>query len=100
MTIQGLYANDIIGKTISNAESKTTVVDYLRQAGNFANWNVDYFYRQTLDDLQHLNGWVPNCDDEMVSRPVRCGLCVHDMGTKLAKLFGECGTCTKVCLPH
>ena len=62
----GLYANDIIGKTISNAESKTTVVDYLRQAGNFANWNVDYFYRQTLDDLQHLNGWVPNCDDEMV----------------------------------
>ena len=62
----GLYANDIIRKTISNAESKTTVVDYLRQAGNFANWNVDYFYRQTLDDLQHLNGWVPNCDDEMV----------------------------------
>ena len=62
----GLYANDIIGKAISNAESKTTVVDYLRQAGNFANWNVDYFYRQTLDDLQHLNGWVPNCDDEMV----------------------------------
>ena len=66
MTIPGLYANDIIGKTISNAESKTTVVDYLRQAGNFANWNVEYFYRQTLDDLQHLNGWVPNCDDEMV----------------------------------
>ena len=62
----GLYANDIIGKAISNAESKTTVVDYLRQAGNFANWNVDYFYRQTLDDLQHLNGWLPNCDDEMV----------------------------------
>ena len=62
----GLYANGIIGKTISNAESKTTVVDYLRQAGNFANWNVDYFYRQTLDDLQYLNGWVPNCDDEMV----------------------------------
>ena len=62
----GLYANDIIRKTISNAESKTTVVDYLRQAGNFANWNVDYFYRQTLDDLQHLDGWVPNCDDEMV----------------------------------
>ena len=62
----GLYANDIIRKTISNAESKTTVVDYLRQAGNFANWNVDYFYRQTLDDLQHLSGWVPECDDEMV----------------------------------
>ena len=60
----GLYANDIITKTISNPEDKTTLVDYLRQAANFANWNIDYFYQQTLDDLQHLLGWVPDCDDE------------------------------------
>lgn len=61
----GLYANDIIGKSISDGPSKTTIIDYLRQAANFANWNVDNFYGQTLDDLQHLNGWVPDCDDEM-----------------------------------
>ncbi len=61
----GLYANDIIRKSISNGQSKTTIIDYLRQAANFANWNVDYFYSQTLDDLQHLNGWAPDCDDEM-----------------------------------
>ena len=61
----GLYANDIIRKRISNAGSKTTVVDYLRQAANFASWGVDHFYSQTLDDLHHLNGWVPDYDDEM-----------------------------------
>ena len=61
----GLYANDIIRKSISTLESKTTVVDYLRQAANFANWNIDYFYTRTLDDLQHLSGWVPGCDDEV-----------------------------------
>ena len=61
----GLYASDIIRGSISNAEGKTTVVDYLRQAANFANWNVDLFYGQALDDLQNLTGWVPDCDDEI-----------------------------------
>ena len=61
----GLYANDIITASITSNEGKTTVVDYLRQAANFSNWNENYFYSQTLDDLQALLGWVPDYGDEI-----------------------------------
>ena len=61
----GLYAADIITTSIPSQEGKTTVVDYLRQAANFSNWNQGYFYSRTLDDLQHLLDWVPECDDEI-----------------------------------
>ena len=61
----GLYATDIITTSISSQEGKTTVVDYLRQAANFFHWNQTYFYHRTLDDLQHLLDWVPDCDDEI-----------------------------------
>ncbi len=60
-----LYATDVIMASISSQESKTTVVDYLRQAANFSNWNQGYFYNRSLDDLQHLLGWVPGCGDEI-----------------------------------
>ena len=60
-----LYATDIITASISSQEGKTTVVDYLRQAANFSNWNQGYFYNQSLDELQHLLGWVPGCEDEI-----------------------------------
>ena len=61
----GLYATDIIISSISSQEGKTTIVDYLRQAANFSKWNQRYFYNQSLDDLQHLLGWTPGCQDEI-----------------------------------
>ena len=61
----GLYATDIISSSISSQESKTTIVDYLRQASNFAGWNQDFFYLESLDDIQHLLGWVHGYDDEI-----------------------------------
>lgn len=60
-----LYSTDIISSSISSQESKTTVVDYLRQASNFASWNQDLFYMRSLDDIQHLFGWVHGYDDEI-----------------------------------
>lgn len=61
---EGLYATNMITSTIPSAEGKTTAVDYLRQAANFSNWNQQYFYNQTLDELQMLLGWVPDYQDE------------------------------------
>ena len=61
----GLYATDIIADSIPSQEGKTTVVDYLRQAARFSNWNQDYFCNQMLDDLQHLLGWIPGYEDEI-----------------------------------
>ena len=61
---ESLYATNIITSSIPSAEGKTTAVDYLRQAANFSNWNQQYFYNQTLDELQMLLGWVPDYQDE------------------------------------
>ena len=61
----GLYATDSIADSIPSQEGKTTVVDYLRQAARFSNWNQDYFCNQMLDDLQHLVGWIPGYEDEI-----------------------------------
>ena len=61
---ESLYATNIITSSIPSAEGKTTAVDYLRQAANFSNWSQQYFYRQTLDELQMLLGWVPGYEDE------------------------------------
>ena len=61
----GIYANDIITKTIKSGESKTTLVDYLRQAKNFASWNIDYFYKEILSELTDLSDCLPDCKDEM-----------------------------------
>ena len=61
---EGLYATNIITAGIPSTEGKTTAVDYLRQAANFSGWNLQYFYNQTLDELQMLLGWVPGYEDE------------------------------------
>ena len=61
---ESLYATNIITSSIPSAEGKTTAVDYLRQAANFSNWNITYFYNQMLDELQMLLDWVPGYEDE------------------------------------
>ena len=47
-----------------DGETKTTVVDYLRQAQNFANCNVDYFYESMMNDLLELIDWIPDYKDD------------------------------------
>ena len=42
----GIYDANFISETMAFGETKTTVVDYLRQAQNFANWNIGYFTKK------------------------------------------------------
>jgi len=56
---EGLYALDIVNTAICNPESRTTVVDYVRQASKFAQWNVDHFQFEYLSDLAELIEFVP-----------------------------------------
>lgn len=62
---EGLYSKNIITSGMSPMGGKTTAVDYLRQASDFANWNIDAFQRRCLDELEALVGWVPGYKDEM-----------------------------------
>lgn len=61
----GIYAANFISKTMVQGETKTTVVDYLRQARNFAKWNVDYFCEKMMNELQELIDWIPDCNDDV-----------------------------------
>ena len=61
---EGLYATDIVTSRIPSMEGRTVAVDYLRQAANFSNWNLDYFYYQMLDELHMISGWVPGYEDD------------------------------------
>ena len=61
----GIYAANFISETMISGETKTTVVDYLRQARNFANWNDDYFYQEMMSSLLELIDWIPDCNDEV-----------------------------------
>lgn len=47
----GIYAFNFIHQTIEPGETKTTIIDYMRQAQNFATWNVDHFYEQLFNEL-------------------------------------------------
>jgi 7-cyano-7-deazaguanine synthase in queuosine biosynthesis len=57
---QGLYANDIINHPVGLPENRTTLVDYLRLAGRFADWNIDRFYDETLNDLSEIVDYLPS----------------------------------------
>jgi 7-cyano-7-deazaguanine synthase in queuosine biosynthesis len=61
---RGLYANDIINRPIGLPENRTTVVDYLRLAGRIADWNIDRFYDEMLNDLTEIINYLPAVGDE------------------------------------
>jgi hypothetical protein len=48
---EGLYASDFIHNQIDSGEIKTRVVDYVRQARDFATWNIDHFHDKLLNEL-------------------------------------------------
>lgn len=59
----GIYALDFITRTV-DAETKTTLVDYVRQASDFARWNIDHFYKRMLAELTHIDGYIPGMNEE------------------------------------
>ena len=54
----GIYASDFLREKPEN-EDKTTLIDYVRQARNFADWNVDHFCEKKLDELVDLTDYLP-----------------------------------------
>ncbi|MGI8910157.1 MAG: hypothetical protein ACR2JR_06330 [Rubrobacteraceae bacterium] len=64
----GIYASDFLREKPEN-EDKTTLIDYVRQARDFADWNVDHFYEKKLNELVDLTDYLPDtAEDEAVER--------------------------------
>ena len=64
LDISRLYATDIVASGVDSGESKTTIVDYLRQAVHFSGLSLRRFYVDMLDELRALTGWIPDYEDE------------------------------------
>lgn len=55
-----LYTMDITRQAISTEESRTTILDYLRQAAQFADSSVDAFYAEYLSELADALDALPS----------------------------------------
>ncbi len=75
----GLYAADIIRKPILDAEGRTTVVDYVRQAASFAKSTAGSFGQEYLSELAALGNDVP-CTTNDVELTERVWELVHAHG--------------------
>ena len=52
------YAVNFINNLLSNDEARTTLVDYMRQAHEFATWNPDYFATQLFGPISEMVDYV------------------------------------------
>ena len=55
----GIYALDFIKDSIEKNEVMTTLIDYVRQAKNFAEWDLTTFYHEMVGELVDLIDYVP-----------------------------------------
>ena len=60
----GIYATDIISRSILDREIKTTVVDFVRQAKDFSTWNDDHFFREFSTELADIIEYLPGSQHE------------------------------------
>jgi 7-cyano-7-deazaguanine synthase in queuosine biosynthesis len=58
------YARNFITQPMSQGEARTTIVDYVRQANNFATWNTDHFVTELLGPLAEAVEYVGAVNDE------------------------------------
>jgi hypothetical protein len=66
----GLYTVDIAHQPIPDEESRTTTIDYLRQAARFADGSVDAFAREYLSELADVLDALPTpgSDSDRIER--------------------------------
>lgn len=60
----GIYSVDFIRDRIEEPEARTALVDYVRQARDFAKWSIDDFYTEMLSELAHVHGHIPELTEE------------------------------------
>ncbi len=58
------YAVDFINNPLSTDEARTTVVDYMRQAHEFATWNPDHFATQLFGSISEMADYLGVASDE------------------------------------
>lgn len=67
-----VYASNFINKSVVNPETRTTLLDYVRTAINFATISDDKFYRQRLDELVDLVDSFPERTETEIVDDIFC----------------------------
>lgn len=52
-----------LAAAVADDETRTLLIDYLRQAGDFAQWDLPQFYQEELDDLVDVVDYVAGGDE-------------------------------------
>ena len=60
----GIYSSDFIKDEIETDEMRNALIDYVRQAKNFASLNSQDFYFQMLNELVDLFDYIPGKSEE------------------------------------
>ena len=60
----GLYAHDFITQEVEDSEVRTMLVDFLCQASEFADWNIDRFYKERASELSEIVEYMDGLDDD------------------------------------
>lgn len=58
------YAKNFIIQPVSQGEARTTIVDYVRQANNFATWNTDHLVTELFSPLAETVEYVGAGNEE------------------------------------
>ncbi len=64
----GLYCLDFIRENIGSNEEKTALIDYLRQARNYAQWNIDHFSDRMMPELTYLVDYISNDEIDAIEK--------------------------------
>lgn len=62
----GIYSQDIFTQRIESPETRTTALDYIRQAVRFSTETDDAFALARLSELAEITDYVPGTEDEAV----------------------------------
>ena len=64
----GIYARDLITRDITDDEARTTLMDFVRQAQDFAKWNRDHFYTNRISALSEIKVVAKGIRDAVEAR--------------------------------
>lgn len=59
----GIYNNDFIQRKTEDMSTKTAILDYIRQAVDFATWNFGHFHDQRINELIEITDFISGNDE-------------------------------------
>ena len=83
----GIYTLDFVRDNIEKDEVRTTLIDYVRQATNFAKWDLSTFYYEMVSELFDFIDYVPEASEQ--EKVEKIWKLFHRHGTQVGTAIGR-----------